>query len=185
MRFFMLLVLSLTLTGLVGCGEDQTPDKLKDAKTIDGADADGKPTSEEKRQMAAARNQMVAVVHKSAQILAMDDQKSVIRAVLTINNQDTSPMTFVMDGKADVITYDIDKANGVKLEVLFVREVQGNGTRTLLGLEYRMSRQAGTKTYTASQFISLNAALLNSNQALFKQKFEFPSKSNLYTWIKQ
>lgn len=183
MRIFLVSVLCLSLFGVVSCGESPIGSSETEGKTTDGTGAADKPTDEEKRQFFEAKRRKIDITHKSAQILAVSEKTAVIRATVNVAGVDQfltlAPPTLA---SGDVASFNRD-VYGAQFEIILTRRQADASSVSFIGVEYRVSRSEMSRIHVASQFLRLKADKLNSPDIVTKQKFEYPSKTNLLDWI--
>lgn len=183
MRLFMGVCFALSVLAQTSCGPQPKVKQSSEKTTTDGTGY--KPTEEEKSQLQVARLYQLAVEHGAIQVSNLSHNSVTLQMMIRVNNRD---IAFTLDqriennqtqttNRSDVVWSDPDLGLNIKT----YRFVSSETGVENLGLEYKLSRSTNSKP--SSHFLRIRLDRLNDRNIVVKQKFEYPSKSELKHWV--
>ncbi|MFN8791319.1 MAG: hypothetical protein ACK5Y2_07685 [Bdellovibrionales bacterium] len=186
MKLKILVPLAWALMSIVACGDQFQKPGVPNAE--DGTDGTGsldKPTQEEKQEFAQATRLGVNVSHRNLQLVSVNPRSVSVKALVNVGGLERtlqlSPAELQTGGIArfrQVLGTTGDKI----LDIYLYRDRRDSAGVEQMGVEYRMSRTQNGEIVSASQFLRVRLDRLNSPQVVTRQRFEFPSRTDLERW---
>ena len=186
MKLKVLVPLVWAVMSLVACGDQfQNPGTPNAEEGTDGTGSFDKPSEEERQEFARATRLGVNVSHRNLQVLSVNPRSVSLKAIVNAGGLERtlqlSPAELQTGGIAR-FRQILGTTNERVLDIYLYRDRRNSAGVEQMGVEYRMSRTQNGEVISASQFLRVRLDKVNTPQVVTRQRFEFPSRTDLERW---